>query len=89
MWGQYPSFGATGQIILEVPKGNETNRICQCDVIVFLNAVHNNTIKQYLEITAISPHSLSGPIMLIIIVKYFNFQITAVHCESSYLKTFA
>jgi len=40
-------------------------RTSQCGVIIFfLIPNHNNTIKQYLEIAAISPHSMSGPIML-------------------------
>jgi len=45
---------------------------------MFVNDIHNNTIKQYLEIAAISPHCLSGPIMLQITVKYFDFEITVV-----------
>jgi len=55
-----------------------TRRTGQCDVIIPFNAIHNNTNKQYLEITAISPYCLSGTVMLQIIVKYFDFQITAV-----------
>ena len=43
--------------------------------IIFDAIIYNNTIKQYLEYTAISPH-LSGPIMLQITVKCFNLQIT-------------
>ena len=39
-------------------------RTSQCGVIIFfLIPNHNNTIKQYLEIAAISPHSMSGSIM--------------------------
>jgi len=55
-------------------KGNETYRTGQYDAIIFSeNAIHNNTIKQYLEIAAISPRCLIGPIMLQITVEYFNF----------------
>jgi len=45
---------------------------------IFLNAIHNNTVKQFLEIVAIYPYWLSGLIMLKITVKDFNFQITVV-----------
>jgi len=39
---------------------------------------NNSAIEQYLEIAAISPHFLSGPIMSQITVKCFNSQITVV-----------
>jgi len=44
------------------------------------NAIHNNTIKQYLEIAAIRPKCLSGRMLcnLHMTVKYFNFQFTLV-----------
>ena len=42
----------------------------------FFNAIRNGEIRPYLQIAAIKPHCLSGPIMLQITVKYFNFQIT-------------
>jgi len=76
IWGQNPKFGAVGQIILKVPKSNETYRTGECDVITFSeNAIHNNTIKQYMEIAVISRHCWIGPIMMQITVKYFNFKI--------------
>jgi len=59
-------------------KGNATYNTGQWDIKMFFNDIHNNTIKQYLEIAAISPHCLSGPIMLQITVKYFDFEITVV-----------
>jgi len=76
--GQNPRIGANGQIILKVPKSNTTYGTGQCDVIIFFNAIHNNTMKQYLEIAANWPHCLSGPIMTQITIKHFNFQITVV-----------
>jgi len=42
-------------------------------IIFSKNAIQNNAIKQYLDIDAIWPHCLSGPIMLQITVRYFNF----------------
>jgi len=53
------------------------------------NVIHSPAIKQHLEIAAIWPHRLSGPIMLQITLKYFNVQITVVYCKSIQLKTFA
>jgi len=43
-----------------------------------LNAIDNNTFKEYLEIAATSPRCLNGPIRLHMTVKYFNFQFTVV-----------
>jgi len=42
----------------------------------FLNAIQSTIIKQYLEVAAIWPHCLSGPIILQITAKYFNLEIT-------------
>jgi len=69
-------------------KGNAIYRTGQCDVIIFFNAIHNNKIRQYLQITAITSHYLGGTIMLQITVKCFNFQITVIYCKSIELKTF-
>jgi len=50
---------------------------------------HWKQYKQYLEIAAIWPHRLSGPINLQITVKYFSFQTTVIKCKSILWKTFA
>jgi len=58
--------------------------------MIFLkNGIHNSTIKQYLEIAAISSHCLSCSVMLQITVEYFNFQTTVVQYKSIQLKSFA
>ena len=53
------------------------------------NAIRNNTITQYLEISAVWLRYLSGPVLLQITVKYFNFQITVSEYKSIQLNTFA
>jgi len=56
--------------------------------MIYYNAIHNNKIRQYLQIAAIRSHYLGGPIMLQITVKYFNFLITVMYCKRIELKTF-
>ena len=73
---------------IECNKGNAIYRTGQCDVIIFFNAIHNNKIRQYLQIAASRSHYLGGPIMLQITVKYFNFLITVMYCKRIELKTF-
>ena len=43
-------------------------------------AIYISKIKQYLEIAAISPYCLSGPVMFQITVKYFYFRIIVIYC---------
>jgi len=60
--GKIPNLAPLAKSFWKYQKGNETHRTVQCDVITLSeNTIHNNTIKQYTEIAAISPHYLMVP----------------------------